>query len=35
MCSSDLDVNETHFGQNNLLTTLWKIIYKGLYENVV
>lgn len=32
--SHPVDVNETHFGQNSLLITLWKIIYKGLYQNV-
>ncbi len=29
-----VDVNETHFGQNSLLTTLWKIVWKGIFRNV-
>lgn len=29
-----VDVNVQHFGQNSLLTTLWKIVYQGIYDNV-
>lgn len=29
-----VDVNVQHFGRNSLLTTLWKIVYQGLYDNV-
>ncbi len=29
-----VDVDDPHFGENTLLTTLWKIIFKGIYQNV-
>lgn len=29
-----VDVNVQYFGNNSLLTTLWKIVYQGLYDNV-
>ncbi|OCW58458.1 hypothetical protein [Hoeflea olei] len=29
-----VDVNVQHFGRNTLLVTLWKIIFKGIYDNV-
>ncbi|MEQ8479522.1 MAG: hypothetical protein RIC18_02615 [Hoeflea sp.] len=29
-----VDVREMYFGRNSLLITLWKIVWKGIYENV-
>ena len=29
-----VDVDDPHFRQNTLLTTLWKIVFKGIYQNV-
>lgn len=29
-----VDVNVQHFGMNSLLTTLWKVVYQGIYDNV-
>ena len=29
-----VDVNVQNFGRNTLLTTLWKIVYQGIYDNV-
>jgi hypothetical protein len=31
--SHRVDVNVNHFGKNSLLTTLWKFIYQGIYDN--
>ncbi|WP_299867889.1 hypothetical protein [uncultured Hoeflea sp.] len=30
----NVDVNVQHFGRNSLLTTLWKVVYQGIYDHV-